>query len=157
MNLINRFETWDPFEELNLVRNRLNRAMSRYSEPGEEFLSTAGWTPVADVVETKDSIIVKAELPGVDEKDISVQIENGVLTLQGERKMEKKTEEKDYRRIERSYGKFLRAFTLTPTVEPKDITAAFENGILEVRIPKKEEAKPKSIKVDVRKRLSSAA
>ena len=156
MNLM-KIDRWDPFEELTLLRNRLNRAFSRFGdETGEELLTTR-WTPAADVFETKDAIIVKTELPGVMEKDISVQIENGVLTIEGERNLEKETVEKEYKRIERSYGKFARFFTLTPNVETKDVTAVFDNGVLEVRIPKKEEAKPKTIKLEVKKRLSSAA
>jgi HSP20 family protein len=80
MNRLERFDTWNPFEDFGVLRHRLNRAVARFNDPPEQFLTSTGWTPVADVFETKDAIIVKAELPGMSEKDITVQIENGVLT-----------------------------------------------------------------------------
>lgn len=157
MNLMTRFDRWEPFEELNTLRNRLDRLVNRYTDEGEEPLLTARWTPLADIVETKDAFIVKAEIPGIDEKDVSVEIANNVLTIQGERKVETETEEKGYRRMERSYGKFLRSFTLPQNTMTDKVAANFTNGILEVTIPKKEEAKPRKITVDVRKKLGAVA
>lgn len=155
MTLLTRFERWDPFEELTTLRNRMDRLWSRFNAEGDTAL--ADWSPTSDVVETKDEIVIKAELPGLEEKDVDVEIEAGMLTIKGERQAEKETEEKGFRRMERSYGTFLRAFTLPTNVAPERITASFANGLLEVHLPKKEEAKPRSIKVEVKKALKPAA
>jgi len=157
MSFLTRFDRFDPFEELGTLRDRMDRIMSRLSGETEEDLFPSKWAPTADVVETKDAIIVKAEIPGIDEKDVAVEIENNILTLRGERKLEKETEEKGYRRIERSYGNFSRSFTLPANVDTTKIAALFNNGLLEVTIPKKEAAKPRTINVEVRKKLPVAA
>ncbi len=145
---------YDPFDEIVPRLNRMDRLFNRLFETTEEPMLTAKWAPVADVLETKDAYIVRAELPGFEEKDINIEIENNVLTLKGERKFEKKTEEKDFRRIERNYGEFMRTFTLPPNVLTEKITAAYANGIIEVIVPKKEEAKPKKITLEVKKKLA---
>jgi len=157
MNLLNRFDRFDPFDEITTLRNRMDHMLRKFDLQTETELLTTEWTPPADVVETKDAIFIKAELPGLTEKDIHVEFENGLLTVKGERKLEKETTEKNYRRVERSYGKFIRAFTLPPNVDDKKIAANFVNGLLEIEIPKKEEAKPKAINVEVRKKLTAAA
>lgn len=157
MSFLTRFDRFDAFEELGTLRDRMDRIMSRLSGENDDTLLPSKWAPAADVVETKDAIIVKAELPGLNEKDITVEIENNVLTLRGERKLEKETEEKGYRRIERAYGTFSRSFTLPPNVDPAKIGAVFNNGLLEVSIPKKEAAKPRTINVEVNKKLPIAA
>lgn len=158
MTFLTRFERWDPFEELNTLRNRMERLSTRFNFPGtDEEMFQAKWAPTADVVETKDALLIKAELPGMTEQDITVQVENGVLTIEGERKLEKDTEEKGYRRIERSYGSFFRTFMLPPNVQSEKIAANYVNGVLELTIPKKEEAKPRTIAVDVKKKLTAAA
>lgn len=155
MTFLTRFERWDPFEELTALRTRMDRLWSRMS--AEDAATIADWSPTSDVIESKDEIVIKAELPGIDEKKVDVEIENGVLTIKGERNAEKETEEKGFRRVERSYGSFLRSFTLPPSVEPEKVSATFTNGLLEVHLPKKEGAKARSIKVDVKKQLASAA
>jgi HSP20 family protein len=155
MTFLTKFDRWDPFDELTTLRNRMDRLWTRLTTEDEP--SIANWTPASDIVEMKDEIVIKAELPGIDEKDIDVQIENGILTIQGERKAEKETEEKGFRRIERSYGSFFRSFTLPPNVETEKIAAKFENGVLEVHMPKNESAKPRAIKVDVTKQIKPAA
>lgn len=155
MTFLTKFDRWDPFEELTTLRNRMDRLWSRMTAEPETAL--ADWSPTSDVVESKDEIVIKAELPGVDEKNVDIQVESGVLTIKGERNAEKETEEKGFRRIERSYGSFLRSFTLPPTVEPEKVSATFTNGLLEVHLPKKEGAKPRSIKVEVKKQLAPAA
>lgn len=155
MTFLTRFERWDPFEEMTTLRNRMDRLWSRMS--AEDTAAIADWSPVSDVVESKDEIVIKTELPGIDEKNVDVQIESGVLTIKGERNAEKETEEKGFRRVERSYGSFLRTFALPPSVEPEKVSASFTNGLLEVHLPKKEGAKPRSIKVDVKKQLAPAA
>ena len=157
MNFLTRFDRFDPFEELGTLRDRMDRIVSRLGGETDQELFPSKWAPTADVVETKDAIIIKAELPGLSEKDVAVEIENNVLTLRGERKLEKETAEKGYRRIERSYGNFSRAFTLPANVEPAKIAAFFNNGLLEVSIPKKEAAKPRTINVEVNKKLPVAA
>jgi len=157
MSFLTRFDRFDPFEELGTLRDRMDRIMSRIGGETDQELFPSKWAPTADVVETKDAIIIKAELPGLNQKDVAVEIENNVLTLRGERKLEKETEEKGYRRIERSYGNFSRSFTLPANVEPARIAAFFNNGLLEVSIPKKEAAKPRTINVEVNKKLPVAA
>jgi HSP20 family protein len=147
---------FDPFDELIPLRNKVDRLFNMFGENQEPML-TAKWAPVADILETKDAFIVRAELPGFEEKDITVEIENFVLTLKGERKFEAKTEEKDFRRIERNYGEFLRSFTLPPNVITDKITAGYVNGVIEVMIPKKEETKSKKIHLEVKKKLATAA
>jgi HSP20 family protein len=159
MNFLTKFESWDPLEELSTLRNRMDRLRARVAgDPTtNEELFPSQWVPASDVLETKNAIVVKAELPGLTEKDITVEIENGMLVIKGERKFEKETDDKGYRRIERAYGNFLRTFTLPPNVAQEKIHATFTNGLLEVEIPKKEEARPKTINVAVTKKLSAAA
>ena len=155
MTFLTKFERWDPLEEMTALRSRMDRLWSRMTTEGEPPL--ADWSPASDVIETKDELVIKAELPGIDEKLLDIEIENGILTMKGERKAEKETEEQGYRRIERSYGSFFRSFTLPPNVEAEKISATFANGLLEVHMPKKESAKPRTIKVDVKKQLATAA
>ncbi|MGZ8811663.1 MAG: Hsp20/alpha crystallin family protein [Thermoanaerobaculia bacterium] len=161
MSFLTRTEKFDPFfEEFNTLRNRLDRAMNRFvpfnTEETEPYL-TARWTPVADIYETKDNLLVNVEIPGMTEKDIDITLENNVLTIQGERRIEEEKEEKGYYRMERAYGKFLRAFTLPPNVLTDNVVATYNNGLLALTIPKKEEAKPKHIKLEIRKTLPTAA
>jgi len=155
MTFLTRFERWDPFEELTSLRSRMDRLLSRMTPEDQPEL--ANWSPASDVIETKDEIVIKAELPGIDEKNVNVEIESGVLTISGERNAEKETEEKGYRRIERAYGSFFRSFRLPANVDAEKIFAGFANGVLEVHIPKKEGAKPRTIKVEPKKQLATAA
>lgn len=157
MNLMTRFERWDPFDELALLRNRMDRLVNRVSGEVEPPAATNAWMPTTDIMETKEALILRAELPGIEQKDINVELENGVLTISGERKFEETTKEKNFHRIERSYGKFVRSFTLPPNVDADKVNATFTDGILELTIPKKEEAKPKKITLDIKKPLSAAA
>lgn len=150
MNFLTRFEKFDPFEELSLMRNQMDRLTNRFFS-GENEPLPARWAPLTDVVETKDAIVFKAELPGMEEKDITIEFENGVLTVQGERTVELDENEKGFRRIERSYGKFFRTFTLPPNVDPDKINATYKEGLLTVEVPKKEEAKPKKITLNLKK------
>lgn len=154
MSFLTRFERWDPVDEILTLRKGMDRLWARL---GQDEVELANWTPTSDVVETKDEIIVRAELPGITEKNVDIEIENGVLTIKGERKAEQETDEKGYRRIEREYGTFLRTFTLPANIEPDKIAATFFNGLLEVHLPKKEGAKPKTIKIDVKPQLAKAA
>lgn len=151
MTLLTRFERFDPFTDLTTIKNQFDRMLARFDPEFDEEVLNTPWAPPADVLETKDAIQIKVELPGMTEKDIDVQMENGVVTLRGERKLNKEFVEKNYRQIERFYGKFTRNFILPPNVEFSKITATYTNGLLELYIPKKEEAKPKTIHVEVKK------
>jgi HSP20 family protein len=154
MNFLTKFERWDPFDELLSLRGRTDRLWAHLNQ---DKATLADWSPTTDVVETTNEIVIRAELPGMNEKDVDIEIENGVLTIKGERTAEKEMDEKGYRRIEREYGTFLRSFTLQTNVTPEQIAATFTNGLLEVHLPKKEGAKPKTIKVEVKKLLPKAA
>lgn len=157
MTLLSRFEKWDPFDELNTLRNRMDRLFAKFGDEFDQPLVAGNWMPTTDVYETKDALVLKTELPGIEEKEIDIELENNVLTITGERKKEEKIEEKAYQRFERRYGNFVRAFTLPPNVNADMITAAFDKGVLEIQIPKKEEAKPKKVKLEIRKALAPAA
>lgn len=155
MSLIRAMEDWNPVDELMALRDRLDRTIVGRMNKNEGDLFASTWVPAADVVETKNSIFIRTELPGMNEKDIKVKVENGSLVIQGERKMEAETAEKGYRRIERSYGSFLRTFLLPPEAAPDRITATYTNGVLEVDIAKKEESKAKEIPIDVKKKFTT--
>jgi HSP20 family protein len=143
---------WDPFKELTTLQERMNRLFSDVrSRPtyGEEEMAAGNWMPPVDIYENAESIIIKAELPGITKEDITVEVKNNTLTLKGEKKFEKEVKEEHYYRMERSYGTFQRAFTLPSTVQQEKVKAKFKEGVLEVQIPKAEEAKPKQVKVEV--------
>ena len=143
----------DPFRDLSAIQERMNQifedALAR-SRGREEGLGTGMWTPAVDIYENNDFVVVKAELPGVEKNQISVDVKDGILSLRGERKFEKELKEESYHRIERSYGSFQRSFSLPVSVDQDKVTARFEDGVLEVKLPKKEKAKPKQIQVDVK-------
>ena len=143
----------DPFRDLSSIQERMNQifedALAR-SRGREEGLRSGMWTPAVDIYENNDSVVVKAELPGVEKDQISVEVKDGILSLRGERKFEKEVKEESYHRIERSYGNFLRSFSLPVSVDQDKVTARFKDGVLEVNLPKKEQAKPKQIQVDVK-------
>jgi HSP20 family protein len=143
---------WEPFRELTRIQDEFNRLFDdrlyRYRGGQEEELGSA-FLPAIDVYEDHEALTMTAELPGIEPKDVDLRIENGVLTLKGERKLEKEEKKENYRRVERSYGTFMRTFTLPTTVDGDKVKAEFKNGVLKVMLPKKEESKPKSIKVKV--------
>ena len=141
---------WDPFREFSTVQDRLNRLFrDSYGEGREEALTTSTFAPPVDVYEDEHSITLKIEVPGIDEKDVDVQIENNTLTVHGERKFEKQEKEENFRRVERQYGSFTRVFTLPNTVDAEQVQAHYDRGILKIQLGKKAEAKPKQIKVNV--------
>jgi HSP20 family protein len=113
----------------------------------DEPSATTSWSPAVDIYETDNEIMVQAELPGVDRKDIALQLENNVLTLKGDRRFEKETNQENYHRIERSYGGFSRAFTIPTVVDEDKIRADYRDGILKIALPKKEQVKAKQIKI----------
>jgi len=142
----------DPFRDLTSIQERMNQifedALSR-SRGRDEGLRTGMWTPAVDIYERNDAVVVKAELPGVEKEQISVEVKDGILTLRGERKFERDVKEESYHRIERSYGTFMRSFSLPVSVDQDKVKAAFRDGVLEVELPKKEQAKPKQVRVDI--------
>lgn len=140
---------WDPFRDLNTLQDRMNRLFDdagrtwRTDEPS----ATTAWSPAVDIFETEGEIIVKAEVPGMERKDITLHLENNVLTLKGERRFEKETKDENYHRIERSYGGFSRAFAIPATVDEEKIRAEYKDGVLKIVLPKKDQAKPKQIRI----------
>lgn len=150
MTLITR---WDPFREFVTLQDRMNRLMRDSRGPGsegqDETLTSSAFAPPVDVYEDEHSVTLKIEVPGIDENDIDVRIENNTLTVHGERKFEKEEKEENYRRVERQYGSFTRTFTLPNTVNQESVQADYDKGVLKVKLVKKAEAKPKQIKVNV--------
>jgi len=140
---------WDPFRDLNLIQDRMNRLFDDAGRTwrNDEPAATTSWSPSVDIFETEGEIVVKAELPGMERKDIALHLENNVLTLRGERKFEKETKNENYHRIERSYGNFSRSFSIPATVDEEKIRADYKDGVLKIVLPKKEQAKPKQIKI----------
>src|SRR5437899_11060859 len=141
---------WDPFPEFSTLQDRMNRLFRESHGPeGEESLTTSTFAPPVDVYEDDHNITLKIEVPGIDEKDIDVRIENNTLVVHGERKFEKEEKEENFRRVERQYGSFTRSFTLPNNVDAERVQAHYEQGILKVQLAKKAEAKPKQVKVNV--------
>ncbi len=142
---------WDPFREFVTIQDRMNRLFrDSYGPEGkDESLATTAFAPPVDVYEDEHNITLKIEVPGIDEKDIDVRIENNTLTVHGERKFEKEEKEENYRRVERQYGSFTRTFTLPNTINQESVEADYDKGVLKVKLAKKAEAKPKQIKVNV--------
>ena len=145
---------WDPFRELEEMSDRLNRMIARPSThtnggQGKEIMTVADWTPTVDSSETEAEYAIKAELPEVKKEDVKVTVEDGVLTIQGERKQEKEEKGKKYHRVERSYGRFVRSFTLPDTVDEGKVRAEYADGVLNLHLPKSEKAKPKQIDVKI--------
>ena len=148
MNLVK----WEPFKDLLTFQFGLNRFFEdsfRGVRESNGSLAAAAWSPAVDIYETANELVLKAELPGIDQKTIDVQVENNTLALRGERKLEKETKEENYHRVERSYGSFYRSFSLPSTVDQEKIRAEYNEGVLTLTLPKREETKPKQIKVAV--------
>ncbi|MCX5885952.1 MAG: Hsp20/alpha crystallin family protein [Proteobacteria bacterium] len=144
----------DPLKDLAQLQDKMNRifedsfSLLRTGE-GKELFALGSWVPPVDIYETEDTIVLSAELPGMKKEDMSVEIKDNTLTIKGERKFEHESEAKNYSRIERSYGTFQRVFTLAHLVQQDKIKARYENGILEIILPKAEESKTRHIKVKV--------
>ena len=144
---------WDPFKDLLTIQERMNRLFDETLSKvrlSDQDIRGGGWSPPVDIYETEEYIILKAELPGMDKKDIEVEAKDNILTLKGERRFEKNVQEENYRRMERSYGNFQRIFTLPYKVNEEGIKARYRNGILEIVLMKVQEQKPKYIKVEAR-------
>ena len=141
---------WEPFREFTTLQDRMNRLFREtYNEGPDQSLATSSFAPAVDVYEDEHNVVLKIEVPGIDEKDIDVRVENNNLTVHGERKIEKEEKEENYRRVERQYGSFTRTFTLPPTVDTEHVSATYDKGLLNISLPKKAEAKPKQIKVNL--------
>ncbi len=142
----------DTFREIEHMSDRLNRLLSERRMPAEgteESMALADWAPVVDVMETDEEFQIRAELPGVEKKQVKLSVENGVLTISGRREQEKEETGKRYHKIERAFGTFTRSFTVPDMVNQEKVTAEYTNGLLVVHLPKSEKAKPKSIAVTV--------
>ncbi|HLY60293.1 MAG TPA: Hsp20/alpha crystallin family protein [Terriglobia bacterium] len=142
---------WEPFRDLLTTQDRFNRLFNHtFSNVfGDGDGKLGAWSPAVDIFETEQSLVLKAELPGIDPKDVEVRVENNTLFLKGQRKFENEVKEENYHRIERSYGSFTRTFALPGTVNAENVSADYKGGILTLTLPKREEAKPKSIKINV--------
>src|SRR5579884_2803125 len=141
---------WDPFRELNALQSRMNRLFEeQYGSGREESLTTGAFVPPVDIYEDEHSIQLKLEVPGIDENDLDIKVENNTLTVTGERKFDKEEKEENFHRVERRYGSFTRSFTLPNTLDPESVTANYENGVLKIELAKRAEAKPKQIKVNI--------
>lgn len=142
---------YSPLRELRTMQEQMNRLLNlswNHDLPGED-IKEGIWQPAVDIFETEDSIIIKAELPDVDQKDIDLRIEDNTLTLKGERKHQSDVKKENYHRIERYFGTFQRSFTLPATINQEKITATCDRGVLTVTLPKKEETKPKQINIRI--------
>jgi HSP20 family protein len=146
---MNALTRWNPFRELEDIQNRLSSLFGRtpLRGLGEEAITVSEWTPLVDISEDDKEYLIKAELPEVKKEDVKVTVENGVLTITGERKFEKEEKGKKYHRVERAYGSFLRSFTLPEGAAADKISAEFKDGVLKVHLAKSTEAKPKSVNV----------
>lgn len=139
---------WDPFREVQTLQNRMN-SLFRDMNGDNDPLTAASFAPPVDIYEDDKKVVIKLEVPGINEKDLDVRMENHTLTVKGERKLEQEEKEENFHRIERRYGSFFRAFTLPTTVDAENIKANYHNGVLRLELTKKPEAQPKQIKVDV--------
>jgi len=145
---------WDPFREFSAMQDRMNRMNRLFREPyspesPEEALTTTSFAPPVDIYEDEHNVTLKLEVPGINDNDIDVRIENNTLTVHGERKIEKEEKEENFRRVERQYGSFTRSFTLPSSGDPGQVRADYEKGVLRISLAKRAEAKPKQIKVSV--------
>ena len=153
MRTMNR---WEPFRGATTLQEQINRVFGDVVGRTDEESNLTPWAPAVDIFETENELVVKADLPDVNPQDLDIRVENNVLTIRGERKFDKKVNEDNYLRIERAYGSFSRSFSLANSVNADAIKADYQNGVLTLSIPKREEAKPKQIKVNVETRAMAA-
>jgi HSP20 family protein len=143
---------WEPVRELTSLQNEMNRLFTTFFDTptsGNGEGATRRWIPAMDLVETDDHFVLKADLPGLGEGDVHLEVEDNVLTVSGERKAEHEDKREGYVRVERAYGSFRRSLTLPEGIDPEGVTASFDKGVLEVRIPKPEERKPRRVAIQV--------
>jgi HSP20 family protein len=140
---------WEPSRGATTLQEQLNRVFGDMLERAGDESNLTPWAPAVDIFETEHELVVKADLPDVNPQDLDIRVENNILTIRGERKFENKVNEENYLRVERAYGSFSRSFSLANSVKSEAIKADYQNGVLTLSIPKREEAKPKQIKVNV--------
>ena len=144
MNLVR----WNPFRDMSILQNQMNRLFENtYQGWPSDTEGTAVWAPAADIFETENDLVLEADLPGIDPKQIDVRVENNVLTIRGERAFAPKTDRENFHRVERSYGTFTRSFSLSTAVDSEKIRAAYKNGVLTITLPKAQQAKPRRIEI----------
>jgi HSP20 family protein len=149
MDEINGINRWDSFRNLSTLQEQVNRLLEgSFPAQGDKSALTT-WAPAVDIYETENELVLKADLPDINEKDLDVRVENNMLTIHGERKFEQKVKEENYLRVERSYGLFSRSFSLPSTINTEGIKAEYKNGTLTVELPKRAESKPKQVKINV--------
>jgi len=149
---MNHLTRWDPIKELEELRNRFSTAFGRTAaqpNSGKESMTVAEWSPLVDITEDDKEYLIKAELPEVKKEDVKVTVEQGVLTITGERKFEKEEKNTKYHRVERSYGSFVRSFSVPDDSDPAKVVAEFKDGILKVHLTKSEQARPRQVEVKV--------
>src|SRR6266702_2359765 len=154
MRTMNR---WEPSRGATTLQEQLNRVIGYMLERAGDESNLTPWAPAVDIFETEHQLVVKADLPDVNPQDLDIRVENNILTIRGERKFENEVNEENYLRVERSYGSFSRSFSLANSVKSDAIKADYQNGVLTLSIPKREEAKPKQIKVNVATPAMAAA
>ncbi len=143
---------WEPVRELNTIQSEMNRLFNTFFEaptPGNGGSTLRRWIPPMDLVETDADFVLRADLPGLSEKDVNIEVEDNVLTISGERKAEHEERKEGYYRVERASGTFSRSLTLPEPVDPESVSASFDNGVLEIRIPKPEERKPRKVAISI--------
>ena len=153
MSTLNR---WEPYRGTQGLESQVSRMLNDFFGRSQESNLTS-WAPAVDIFESEHELVVKADLPDVKPEELDIRVENNILTIRGERKFEKKVDEKNYLRVERAYGSFARSFSLANTVNSEAIKAEYKDGVLTLTIPKREEAKPKQIKVNVGAQAAAAA
>ncbi len=144
---------WEPVREISTIQNEMNRLFNSFFDtptaPGGNGTGLRRWVPAMDLVETTDDFVLKADLPGLREEDVSIEVEDNVLTISGERKSEHEERKEGYYRVERAFGRFSRSLTLPEGVNPEAVTANFEHGVLEIHVPKPEAKKPRKVAISV--------
>ncbi|MGD0545389.1 MAG: Hsp20/alpha crystallin family protein [Candidatus Acidiferrales bacterium] len=146
MNSITR---WDPFRNLSSLQEQVNRLFESGMQTRNDNSALTTWAPAVDIYETENELVLKADLPAINEKDLDIRVENNMLTIRGERKFESDVKEDNYLRIERTYGSFSRSFGLPNTVNAEAIKAEYKNGVLTIEMPKRAESKPKQVKINI--------
>jgi HSP20 family protein len=148
---------FQPFRGVSSLQEQINRLFNETFERNTDGANLTAWAPAVDIFETEQSLVVKADLPDIKPEELDIRVENNILTIRGERKFEKQVNENNYLRVERAYGSFSRSFSLANTVNTEAIQADYKNGVLTLTVPKREEAKPKQIKIRVEAPAAAAA
>jgi HSP20 family protein len=149
MSTLRSVSRWEPFRSAHTLQDQIHRLFGEVFDRSNQESSLTAWAPSVDIYENEHELIVKADLPGIDAKDLDIRVDNNILTMRGERKFEEKVNDNNSLRVERAYGSFSRSFALSNTVNAEAIKADYQNGVLTLTVPKREEAKPKQIKVNV--------